>query len=595
MKKLISVLLSITLAVLCFSSLVLSADTAETAQDGRSYVIWEANPLNLSNPSLSEFGGMLQENIEQNSNNRAQIKSDINGAYYEITLGQNGGYGAALASSIISWKYAFTGWIADQAFVNTILPYLTVKCDLRRVDSGVGNPGFDIGLIPLWSTSTNIAFVKANGDENSQVNASRGEWISCEGTRHGADKTFGGHLSDGLFYVSAWGEGDDAVLADAPVVIDVRNLRIEVKESDRLAFNKALNDAGYTPNGSWGWNYDISFGSDEKSNTDYFGAVIKYNDIAEYTTEKKLVIFEADPTRVSNENGASAKPEWACDSTGHSWTFGLNTSGVGTVAYGADKQCYNSHITKSYSGNGALLKTGVTSGYYVNGSKMGWMANNQLLAALAPYMEVKYDVCTTVDSYVSIIPLPEDTENGTNPYKEYAVFDAQSVTAGNWVTMSRKGMAKNFTANYGPNWSKGDILVIADNDSAYGSGAENDVKIRNFRIELSVWDKEEINAALAQVDGIDSISSFTDANGNNDYFSLLTSFDAASVNSVNAVAGDVNLDTNVNIIDLVSLKKYSANGNNHINFKAANCNGDAVFGDSADLVALKQLLLGIKF
>lgn len=593
MKKLISVLLSITLAVLCFSSLVLSADTAETAQDGRSYVIWEANPLNLSNPSLSKFGGMLQENIEQNSKNRAQIKSDINGAYYEVTLGQNGGYGAVFASSIIANTYDFTGWLADWDFVNTILPYLTVKCDLRRVDGGVGNPGLDIGLIPLWSTSTNIAFVKANGDENSQVNASRGEWISCEGTRHGADKTFGGHLSDGLFYVSAWGEGDDAVLADTPVVIDVRNLRIEVKESDRLAFNKAL--TRYTPNGSWGWNHDISFGSDEKSNTDYFGAVIKYNDIAEYTTEKKLVIFEADPTRVSNENGTSAKPEWALDETHHQWTFGYKTSGVGTVAYGADGQCYNSHITHSYSGNGALLKTGVNSGYTVNGSKMGWMANNKLLAVLAPYMEVKYDVCTTVDSYVSIIPLPEDTENGTDPYKEYAVFDAQSVTAGNWVTMSRKGMAKNFTANYGPNWSKGDILVIADNDSVYESGAENDVKIRNFRIELSVWDKEEINAALAQVDGIDSISSFTDANGNNDYFSLLTSFDAASVNSVNAVAGDVNLDTNVNIIDLVSLKKYSANGNNHINFKAANCNGDAVFGDSADLVALKQLLLGIKF
>lgn len=595
MKKLISVLLSITLAVLCFSSLAVSADPTKTAQDNRSYVIWEANPLNLSNPPLSKFGGMLQENIEQNSKNRAQIKSDINGAYYEVTLGQNGGYGAVFASSIKYNTRDFTGWLADKYFVNTILPYLTVKCDLRRVDGGVGNPGLDIGLIPLWSTNTNIAFVKANGDENSQVNASRGEWISCEGTRHGANESFGDHLADGLFYVSAWGEGADTVSADTPVVIDIRNLRIEVKESDRLAFNKALKDARYTPKGSWGWNHDISFGSDEKSNTDYFGAVIKYNDIAKYTTEKKLVIFEADPTRVSNENGTSAKPEWALDETHHQWTFGHKTSGVGTVAYGADGQCYNSHITHSYSGNGALLKTGVNSGYTVNGSKMGWMANNKLLAVLAPYMEVKYDVCTTVDSYVSIIPLPEDTENGTDPYKEYAVFDAQSVTAGNWVTMSRKGMAKNFTANYGPNWSKGDILVIADNDSAYESGAENDVKIRNFRIELSVWDKEEINAALAQVDGIDSISSFTDANGNNDYFSLLTSFDAASVNSVNAVAGDVNLDTNVNIIDLVSLKKYSANGNNHINFKAANCNGDAVFGDSADLVALKQLLLGIKF
>ena len=600
MKKIISVLLSLTLAVLCFSSLVISADTAETAQDGRSYVIWEANPLNLSNPSLSKFGGMLQENIEQNSKNRAQIKSDINGAYYEVTLGQNGGYGAVFASSIIANTYDFTGWLADQAFVNTIMPYLTVKCDLRRVDGGVGNPGLDIGLIPLWSKKTNIAFVKANREENSQVNASRGEWISCEGKRRGADKIFGDHLADGLFYVSAWGEGDDAVLADTPVVIDVRNLRIEVKESDRLAFNKALKDARYTPNGSWGWNHDISFGSDEKSNTDYFGAVIKYNDIAEYTTEKKLVIFEADPTRVSNENGASAKPEWALDKIHHQWTFGYKTSGVGTVAYGADGQCYNSLITKSYSGNGALLKTGVNSGYTVNGSKMGWMANNKLLAALAPYMEVKYDVCTTVKSYVSIIPLPEDTENDTDPYKDYAVFYAQEVTAGNWVTMSRKGMSKNFTAEYGPNWSKGDILVIADNDSAYGQGVKNDVKIRNFRIELSVWDKEKINAALAKVDGIDSIGSFTDgealgtdANGNRDYFSLLTRFDAASVNSVNAAKGDVNLDTNVNILDLVSLKKYSANGNNHINFKAANCNGDAVFGDSADLDALKQLLLGI--
>lgn len=602
MKKLISVLLSITLAVLCFSSLAVSADPTKTAQDNRSYVIWEANPLNLSNKSLFERGGMINDvewGISQDSNNSAQIKSDINGAYYEVTLGQNGGYGAVFASSIIANTYDFTGWLADRPFVNTILPYLTVKCDLRRVDGGVVNPGFDIGLIPLWSKETNIAFVKANGDENSQVNASRGEWISCEGTRHGEDKSFGDHLADGLFYVSAWGEGDDAVLADTPVVIDVRNLRIEVKESDRLAFNKALKDARYTPKDSSGWN-NISFGQDEESNTDYFGAVIKYNDIAEYTTEKKLVIFEADPTRVSNENGASAKPEWALDETDHYWTFGLNTRGVGTVAYGADKQCYNSHITKSYSGNGALLKTGVNSGYTVNGSKMGWMANNQLLAALAPYMEVKYDVCTTVDSYVSIIPLPEDTENGTDPYKEYAVFDAQWVTAKKWVTMSRKGMAKNFTADYRPNWSKGDILVIADNDDAYGQGAENDVKIRNFRIELSVWDKEEINAALAQVNEINSIGSFTDgealgtdANGNQDYFSLLTRFDAASVNSVNAAKGDVNLDTNVNILDLVSLKKYSANGNNHINFKAANCNGDAVFGDSADLVALKQLLLGI--
>ena len=60
MKKLISVLLSITLAVLCFSSLVLSADTAETAQDGRSYVIWDADPTKVS----TENGANAKPNVE---------------------------------------------------------------------------------------------------------------------------------------------------------------------------------------------------------------------------------------------------------------------------------------------------------------------------------------------------------------------------------------------------------------------------------------------------------------------------------------------------------------------------------------------------
>lgn len=90
MKKIISVLLSITLAVLCFSSLAVSADPTKTAQDDRSYVIWEANPLNLSNTSLFERGGMIEDvewGISQDSNNSAKIKSDINGAYYEVTLG----------------------------------------------------------------------------------------------------------------------------------------------------------------------------------------------------------------------------------------------------------------------------------------------------------------------------------------------------------------------------------------------------------------------------------------------------------------------------------------------------------------------------
>lgn len=604
MKKLISVLLSITLAMLCFSSLVLSADTAETAQDGRSYVIWEANPLNLSNPSLSKFGGMLQENIEQNSKNRAQIKSDINGAYYEITLGQNGGYGAALASSIKTWKYAFTDWIADKAFVNTILPYLTVKCDLRRVDGGVGNPGLDIGLIPLWSTSTNIAFVKANGDENPQVNASRGEWISCEGTRHGADKTFGGHLSDGLFYVSAWGEGDDAVSADTPVVIDIRNLRIEVKESDRLAFNKALNDAGYTLNGAPNWNA-ISFDKDANENTDYFGAVIKYNDIAEYTTEKKRVIYDANPINVSATDGASAKPSWACDSTDHSWTFGYKTNALGVVKYDEDIPYYELKITSEWSSGGAVIENGFTS----NKENFGWLTSRSVLTALKDYLEVSYDVFISAsdgkDTTLYVNPICEWDDKSPEDIRDSFRdrLDEFTVSANQWITRTAE-VSSFWTGADAPHWGCGDLLFNIAHDGVSETNPVT-VKIRNFRITLKENDKAVINQALSAIDGIDNIKWFTtdwegnanlnnptDGNGRTDYFALLCNYDSVSNYSTSFTAGDLNSDGSTDILDLVRFKKYAADSTVGVNYAACDCDGNNLYSSASDLAALRKILLG---
>lgn len=619
MKKIISVLLSLTLTVLCFSALTLMPASAVSSE--RPYVIFDANPRNVSETDGADaypsgvydadydFGGNRTKGTSylkyEGEETPCYVLDFDSASDHDKVLIENGfmcnnGGSNATPGKISS---GYMGWLQYPEILRAIKDYVYVSYDVyvedaqerditltvspmhQYMDPWAKNPQSNCGVFDRFTVTEKNEWISRSVKINSIADAAAT-----------ADKWTQG---DVFFQVSG--------LGNAALTVKIRNFRLEIKESNHENINTALSEVANIDKKknfttySWSENDPLpDLPKTSEGNNDYFAILTAYNDESEYSQDPKFVIFEADPTRVSNENGASAKPEWALDETHHQWTFGYKTSGVGTVAYGADGQCYNSLITKSYSGNGALLKTGVNSGYTVNGSKMGWMANNKLLAALAPYMEVKYDVCTTVDSYVSIIPLPEDTANDTDPYKDYAVFYAQEVTAGNWVTMSRKGMSKNFTADYGPNWSKGDILVIADNDSAYGQGVKNDVKIRNFRIELSVWDKEEINAALAQVNGIDSIGSFTDgealgtdANGNRDYFSLLTRFDAASVNSVNAAKGDVNLDTNVNILDLVSLKKYSANGNNHINFKAANCNGDAVFGDSADLDALKQLLLGI--
>lgn len=607
MKKLISVLLSITLAVLCFSSLAVSADPTKIAQDNRSYVIWEANPLNLSNKSLFERGGMINDvewGISQDSNNSAQIKSDINGAYYEVTLGQNGGYGAVFASSIIGNTYDFTGWLADQAFVNTIMPYLTVKCDLRRVDSGVVKPGFDIGLIPLWSNQTNIAFVKANSEENSQVNASRGEWISCEGSRHGADKIFGGHLADGLFYVSAWGEGDDAVLADTPVVIDVRNLRIEVKESDRLAFNKALNDAGYTRNGSSGWN-NISFGQDEESNTDYFGAVIKYNDIAEYTTEKKRVIYDANPINVSATDGASAKPSWACDSTDHSWTFGYKTNALGVVKYDEDIPYYELKITSEWSSGGAVIENGFTS----NKENFGWLTSRSVLTALKDYLEVSYDVFISAsdgkDTTLYVNPICEWDDKSPEDIRDSFRdrLDEFTVSANQWITRTAE-VSSFWTGADAPHWGCGDLLFNIAHDGVSETNPVT-VKIRNFRITLKENDKAVINQALSAIDGIDNIKWFTtdwegnanlnnptDGNGRTDYFALLCNYDSVSNYSTSFTAGDLNSDGSTDILDLVRFKKYAADSTVGVNYAARDCDGNNLYSSASDLAALRKILLG---
>lgn len=485
------------------------------------------------------------------------------------------------------------------------MPYLTVKCDLRRVDSGVGNPGFDIGLIPLWSNDTKIAFVKANKDENSQVNASCGEWISCEGTRHGVDNIFKGHLAEGLFYVSTWGEGVDAVSADTPVVIDIRNLRIEVKESDRLAFNKALNDAGYTRNGSWGWNNDISFGQDEKSNTDYFGAVIKYNDIAEYTTEKKLVIYDANPINVSATNGASAKPSWACDSTDHSWTFGYKRNALGVVKYDEDIPYYELKITSEWSGGGAVIENGFTS----NKENFGWLTSRSVLTALKDYLEVSYDVFISAsdgkDTTLYVNPIcewneksPEDIRDGFRDR-----LDAFTVSANQWITRTAK-VSSLWTSASDPHWGCGDLLFNIAHDGVSETNPVT-VKIRNFRITLKENDKAVINQALSAIDGIDNIDWFTtdwegnpnlnnpiDGNGKTDYFALLCNYDSVSNYSTSFTAGDFNADSSRDICDLVRFKQYQNSTAFGINYAARDCNGDGVY-TADDFAALRKYLIGI--
>lgn len=194
-NKIISISLIFTVAAM--SVLFPSAQTAENVPDQTAFVIWEANPKNIDcgfaeedSPLAGDMpydGGdgtthylclnrksMWTKDSDRKPNSAAAL-SDADGDYYRVTIGENGGYGAALCSSVNSYTKDFTGWISDKEILNALLPYVTVKCDLRRVDESGKQPGFEIGMLPLWSPDSRIPFGKANTDDNPEVSVSRGE------------------------------------------------------------------------------------------------------------------------------------------------------------------------------------------------------------------------------------------------------------------------------------------------------------------------------------------------------------------------------------------------------------------------------------
>ena len=291
LKKIQSILLALAVFTVSLPLTVL-LPSAEDSGD-KTYVIWDAVP------SVSkEKGGMdnihlnrksiWQDDSELQPNSMA-VKSDEAGEYFEVTLGQNGGWGAVIRSGLTSNTKDYLGWLADKTFINNVLPYLTLEAELCRIGDSAKTPIFDIGLMPEWNEESRIPFLKANSSENFDVNNKRGEWIKVSHDMYGTG-AFGDHLASGLFYVCAWADGTDAVTEDNPVTIGIRNLRLVVKDKDRLAFNKALKDAGYTDSvrqngtGSWGWKYDVSFSNDANGNTDYFSAVAVYDEISEYSS-----------------------------------------------------------------------------------------------------------------------------------------------------------------------------------------------------------------------------------------------------------------------------------------------------------------------
>lgn len=243
MKKLISVLLSITLAVLCFSSLAVSADPTKTAQDGRSYVIWDADPTKVSTEDGSDAKPSVnswEEAARPSGTAVVDYSEDI--PSYKLTTGMYYNAGVSFRSGTTMYgqnntPIAFTGWMNHRDVFKAIAPYVTISYDVYVEDAQNRNAHIKITAMPndmeAWKKNAFEEFGTFDDFDGIPAN----QWVSRTAkivSINDGNKNW----SQGFIAVSLEWFPDCDEAAD--MTFKIRNLKLTVNESDRDKINAAL-------------------------------------------------------------------------------------------------------------------------------------------------------------------------------------------------------------------------------------------------------------------------------------------------------------------------------------------------------------------
>lgn len=238
LKKLQSIILA---AVMCFSCMAVLAATSVTAEEApandKSYVIWEARPdLNSSDQA---YRAESYQSTAPNNTAVAVWDNNIDNSekYYRITLtddkhGLGWQEGGAIVKSNVNYDYndKNLGWLSSSGFISAILPYVTFKADVRVMLPDGGKPTVNIGFYTIYSPEK-TDYLKLKCD--APIDA----WKEVE-FKYTAQDAVENNLG-GYFYVYAQDN-----YSDRRVIVDIKNLRMEVKASQKQDLNNAVKTYG---------------------------------------------------------------------------------------------------------------------------------------------------------------------------------------------------------------------------------------------------------------------------------------------------------------------------------------------------------------
>lgn len=240
---------------------------AEFEDDGSgirdSYVIWDINPEDLS---IDDGESASPKNLNTNKSAYNFIKKEDEAIpYFTTTLtGQGDGSNSILAGKLSHQVEGF-GWMDNLELLEALSDYMQVKYDIRT-----GGPAYNTALY-IKATRNYLGVGNVLSDWGSNYVADEPDiWIS----REIKPTTFQYNWYSGFFHINGW--GSKPISSSNYMTVDIRNLRMELKEEDRFAVNEALSgvkNIDDIPN----FTKDTEIGKDSKGNKDYFSLLIKYD------------------------------------------------------------------------------------------------------------------------------------------------------------------------------------------------------------------------------------------------------------------------------------------------------------------------------
>ena len=287
LKKLTSIFL--TLAMIFGSMVSLVSITTSASGTNESYVIWDANPLNVT----EEEGATAKPTWDSylfgsKTTGQSAVRYGGEMPYYELTFTGSGTANGALISSGFKYywyndKLGFTGWISHRSVLEAIKPYLYISYEVY-VEDGTDNVSLTVQPQPKWGGDPTSDY----GTFDEYENIPSGEWIErtvpVKEILHSADGN--PHWSDAAVLISIDKEG---VSAETPVKVSIRKLCLEIREEDREEVNSALAEVENIDKLSWfTGNYNGSstvgdFPKQESGVLDYFEGLATYDAHSEYS------------------------------------------------------------------------------------------------------------------------------------------------------------------------------------------------------------------------------------------------------------------------------------------------------------------------